>query len=58
MNNLISWLEGKKTYIVAGLAVTYAISGFLTGHIDQQGAIEMILAAVGGMTMRSAIEKK
>lgn len=58
MNDLISWFEGKKTYFVAGIAIAYGVSAYFTGHIDAQSAIETILAALGGMSVRNAIEKK
>jgi len=52
---MIDWLKGKKTYLIAIGTIIYAVSGAATGQIDVQTAIQMILAALGGMTMRAGI---
>lgn len=55
MTNLIEYLKGKKTFFVCAASVLYALSALATGHMDTQAAVEVILAALGGASMRSAI---
>lgn len=57
MSNIIGTLDGKKTYIVAGLTILYAIVGLLIGQLQVSQAIELILAGLGGIGIRSAISK-
>mgnify|MGYP001565601438 FL=1 len=49
-------LAGKKTYIVAALAVIGAIAGLLTGDVTQADAIQLALTAVLGATVRNGIK--
>jgi len=48
-------LAGKKTYIVAGLLIIYAVAGAYLGKIDIATAGAEILAALGLMGLRNAI---
>lgn len=48
-------MSGNKTYIVCALAVIYAVSGFFTGHLDANVAIETVLAALGTAGLRHGI---
>ncbi len=48
-------LKGKKTYIVAALAVLGAIAAFLTGDADAATAIQTSLTAILASTVRNAI---
>jgi len=48
-------LNGKLTYIVAGINALWAIYGYFTGNLDGQVAITMILASVGTFGIRRAI---
>jgi hypothetical protein len=50
-------IDGYKTYIVASLAIVYALSGLVLGLHDQTTAIEMILAALGMSTIRHKMVK-
>ncbi len=47
-------LQGKKTYIAASIGVLYAIFAFLTGHIDANGAMQLIEVAAVGAGLRAA----
>ena len=40
-------LEGKKTYIVSVGAIAYAIGGLVSGYLDLNTAIQVVLAALG-----------
>jgi hypothetical protein len=51
------WLSGKKTYIVAAVAVAYAlvVVGWQGG--DWGHAQEIVLAALGGSALRAGVGK-
>jgi hypothetical protein len=51
-------LAGYKTYIAGTLSVLTAIGAYLSGDISLIDAINVIIPAVMGMTVRSAIAKK
>ncbi len=48
-------LQGKLTYIVAGVTVVWAIIGFFLGQLDAQTAGTMVLAGLGTFGVRRAI---
>jgi len=48
-------LKGKKTYVVAALAVLGAIAGYLTGDLSLSDAIQTAVTAVIGATLRAGI---
>lgn len=49
-------LSGYKTYIVAAVTIVYALTEWLAaGTLDQNGAIAMIFAALGGSALRHGI---
>ncbi len=50
-------LKGKKTYIVAAVAVIGAVSGYLTGDVAMNDAIQLVVTAVLGATIRNGVEK-
>lgn len=56
MTNLIVWLRGKKTYIVAGLGYVTLILGVL-GVIENDVMVTMLgaLGMTGLLTIRDAI---
>jgi len=54
---MLEKIDGFKTYIVASLAIVYAISGLVLGLHDQTTAIEMILAALGMSSLRHKMLK-
>lgn len=49
-------LSGKKTYIVAVLAVLGAIAGYLTGDVQLNDALQLVITAVLGATVRNGIK--
>lgn len=51
-------LQGKKVYILGALAIVYAITGFITGHLDQQAAIDAVWAGLVAIAGRHAIATK
>lgn len=48
-------LKGKKTYIVAGVAIISAVASFLVGDINAVEAAQLLLTAVLGATIRNGI---
>jgi len=44
-----------KTYIAAAIGALYAIFAFLTGHIDANGAVQLIEVAAVGAGLRAAV---
>ena len=51
-------LAGKKTYVVAVMAILGFVSSYLMGDIAITDAAQGILTAVLGMTIRSGITKE
>tara|TARA_R110000822_G_scaffold18434_3_gene60942 strand:- start:619 stop:777 length:159 start_codon:yes stop_codon:yes gene_type:complete len=51
----MEYLKGKKTYIVAVIAVLTAIASYLTGDLTIPQAGQAILTAVLGATLRHGI---
>ena len=49
-------LPGNKTYVVAILGIIYAVSGLLTGNLDQSTAVQLIVTALGLAGLRSALK--
>ena len=48
-------MKGYKTYAVCAFAIVYAISGLLSGAFDANTTVEMVMMALGGAGLRSAI---
>lgn len=51
----MDYLKGKKTYIVAAIAVLTALAGYLAGDLTIPQAGQAILTAVLGATLRHGI---
>ena len=52
----MSWLEGKKTYIVALVTIVYAVTGLIIGQVTQEAAIALILGSLGVSALRNAVK--
>lgn len=50
-------LNGKKTYVVAGVTVLYCVCGMLLGEIPTNDALMGIAAALGITTIGHKIDK-
>lgn len=48
-------LSGYKTYITAGVAVVSAVAMYLTGEDTLAQAIQLVVTAILGATIRSGI---
>jgi len=58
MANKPNLLSGKKTYLSMIALLLYAIGGALSGKLDWNAAIVIILGALGLSGLRSGIAKK
>tara|TARA_Y100000310_G_scaffold343319_1_gene450377 strand:+ start:3683 stop:3883 length:201 start_codon:yes stop_codon:yes gene_type:complete len=47
--------SGKKTYVLAIALICYAVGGAVAGYIELPIAIEMVLGALGFITLRHGI---
>ncbi len=50
----MSFLKGKRTYIICGLGIVWAIVGALLGYLSPQEALNVGLASLGGAGLRAA----
>lgn len=53
---MLDFWSGYKTYLVAALTVVYAVSGFLTGNLDTDTAVQLFVTGAGLATLRNAIK--
>jgi hypothetical protein len=57
MNSLLTWLQGKKTYLVAFAAAIYG-AGIQTGLWAHIPVADAVLAASGLATLRAGVAKE
>jgi hypothetical protein len=50
----MSFLKGKKTFLISGLTVLFAVAGALTHQFDWNHAAQLILGAGGLAGLRDA----
>lgn len=55
--NILTWLNGKKTYIICLFTIAGLWGSYLQGAIDLQNTLEGTVAALTGMSMRHAVQK-
>lgn len=48
-------MAGKKTYIVGGATILFAVLGALTGNLSGDVALQLLMTGLGMMTLRHAI---
>jgi hypothetical protein len=53
----ITWINGKKTYIVAAATILYAAVQLWQGQIDQQTFVNTVEAALGLAALRHGVAK-
>ena len=51
----MSFLTGKKTYIVAVCAILYAIFGYVSGNLDANTGVQGVLAALAVCGLRNGL---
>jgi hypothetical protein len=54
---MLDFLSGKKTYIVAAGTILYAIGGIFLNHHDVSFAVQLIVDALMGATIRGGVAK-
>jgi hypothetical protein len=52
---MLANLQGYKTYIVCAATIAYAVIGMALGFLDANSGMQMILTALGGISLRHAI---
>ncbi len=57
IQQILTFLQGKKAYIVAAATILGAIAAILDGQINVIQFIEAVLAALGLGTLRAAVSK-
>lgn len=50
-------LAGKKTYIASAIGILSAVAGYLTGDIVLADAVQLVLTALLGATVRHGISE-
>ena len=56
MQTLITFLQGKKSYLVSLLGVCFSLVGYHMGVLTPEQAFQMALTACGIATLRNAIK--
>jgi hypothetical protein len=56
LTRLKTMLKGHKTYITGTLAILTAIGTYLSGDMSLAEAIQLVVSAALGMTVRNAIK--
>lgn len=49
------YMNGYKTYLVCAVALAYAATGFFSGNLDANAAMQIVLAALGAAGLRHGI---
>lgn len=57
MQRIKDFLSGKKTYLVCAVAILSALAAYSQDQVTLVQMVEAILAAITGMTLRSAVQK-
>lgn len=57
MQQLQTWLSGKKTHLVCLSAIIAAVAGYAEGALTLVEVVTAIFAATGAATMRAGVEK-
>ena len=58
MQNIISFVKGKKTYFVAAAMASYALVGMTTGWMEQSQAVALLFQALALAGIRHGIASK
>lgn len=51
-------LDGKKSYLLAGLAVVYAVAGFFLDKVQSEEVVKIVWFALFGSALRAGVGKK
>jgi hypothetical protein len=58
IKSILSFTQGKRTYIICGITIVYAITGFCINQLDGVTASNMILGALAAAGIRSGINSQ
>ena len=58
MTDTIAWLKGKKTYLLAFVAIITAAVSWFIGDLDAKTALEAIWAALMGVSIRAGVSNE
>ena len=51
------WQSGKKTFLVCGVTLVYAVVGWYLKKLGAEEAVNLVLAALGGASLRAGMQK-
>ncbi len=54
---MLSKISGKKTYLVVGGAIIYAVLGWYIGDLSSQEAVKLVMGFLGLGTLRAGVAK-
>jgi len=57
MGNIITFLQGKKTYLLSAIAILGAIIGYADNQLTLLQFIEAVMVALGMSSIRAGITK-
>jgi len=52
MTKIMNWLKGRRTYILCGLTIIFALLGLYLGKLDWTAAFAMITSALSLVGVR------
>jgi hypothetical protein len=55
MQNLLSWIKGKKTYFLSAAGVVWAVTGWMMGYLDEKTASEILWASLTAAALRNGM---
>ena len=55
---MLNFLQGKKTYIVVGATLVYAVLGVVLHFMDMHTAIGVVLGALGLAGLRNGVSNQ
>lgn len=54
----MSWINGRKTYIIAGLTIAFALASWWGGTMSYDQAVALALGGAGLGALRNALPPK
>lgn len=54
--NIISSINGKKTYIIGAVTILYAVTAYILGKVDGNAAVQLIDTSLLAMGIRHGIK--
>lgn len=57
LQQALSWLRGKKTYLLAAAGVAWALSGYLLGNLDGETASRLLWESLTAAALRNGLKQ-